>query len=316
MRNIDLNIPIKIYVLIDPRNNRVRYVGWTHSTLKERLHGHISDSKRGNNHKQNWIRELAKENLIPIIETIEETIYSKRVEREQYWIKYYGRENLVNGTDGGEGKIGAIASDKVKEYFSKLFSGEGNPFYGKHHTEETLDKLRNRKMSDETKEKLIISNTGRKKSKEELDFRSKLFSGDGNPFYGKHHDEEAKEKNRIAHLGRVSPNKGKRTGIPSPWRGKKPENSSSRFMGVTHKKPENIFTARVHHDGKRIYLIGSHREPDAAIAYDLGAIFYYGKDSNLNFPDSRQEYIDYLSGFEIIDIKDLRKLIKEYISSR
>ena len=35
---------VKIYVLKDPRNNSVRYVGATISTLKKRLTGHIWDA--------------------------------------------------------------------------------------------------------------------------------------------------------------------------------------------------------------------------------------------------------------------------------
>jgi very-short-patch-repair endonuclease len=34
------------------------------------------------------------------------------------------------------------------------------------------------------------------------------FSGKNNPFFGRHHTEEAKEKNRLAHLGKHGPHKG------------------------------------------------------------------------------------------------------------
>lgn len=88
-------------------------------------------------------------------------------DRERYWIETlntlepYG----YNITNGGR----------------KLF-GENNPFYGKHHTEET---------------KNIISekNTGRQATDEERKMRRKINTGINNPFYGKHHSEET--KNRI-----------------------------------------------------------------------------------------------------------------------
>lgn len=51
---------------------------------------------------------------------------------------------------------------------SKKFSGENNPFYGKHHSEETKKKISN-------------SMTGK-------------FSGENHPFYGKHHNEESLQK--------------------------------------------------------------------------------------------------------------------------
>ena len=51
---------------------------------------------------------------------------------------------------------------------SKIFSGEGNPFYGKHH-------------SDETKKKISDSLKGK-------------YQGEKHPFYGKHHSKESLQK--------------------------------------------------------------------------------------------------------------------------
>lgn len=87
-------------------------------------------------------------------------------ERERYWIhelntyEPYG----YNISNGGR----------------KLF-GEENPFFGKHHTEET---------------KQIISekNTGRKATDEEREMRRRINQGKNNPFYGKQHSDETKRK--------------------------------------------------------------------------------------------------------------------------
>ena len=50
---------VKIYVLKDPRNNSVRYVGATISTLKKRLTGHIWDARHlSGTRKINWINQL------------------------------------------------------------------------------------------------------------------------------------------------------------------------------------------------------------------------------------------------------------------
>jgi len=38
--------------------------------------------------------------------------------------------------------IGRKMSDEQKKYYSERYSGEGNPFYGKKHTEDTLERLR------------------------------------------------------------------------------------------------------------------------------------------------------------------------------
>ena len=166
-KNTSPDTPIKIYALIDPRNDEVRYIGWTHLSLTERFKNHLKSVRAGHKtHKCNWFRNLINEDLLPIIKTIEENIYRNRVEREQYWISYYGRENLTNGTDGGEGQVGVIVSEETRKLKSIIFSGENNPFYGKHHSEETLEKLRNKFISNDTREKIRKWHTGKKLSDE------------------------------------------------------------------------------------------------------------------------------------------------------
>lgn len=301
-----------IYSLIDPIDNSIRYIGWT-SNVENRYKQHLKEARRGSkNHRCNWIRSLFSKNVLPTISVIEEIPYSKRQEREVYWISYYGRENLVNSTDGGEGQKGAVVSDSVKRYFSELFSGEGNPFFGKTHTNETKLKLRNRIVSDDTKEKIRKWHEGKKLSEDHKNKISESLKSNP-PFLGKKHTEEAKEKNRIWHLGKPAWNKGKRTNIPSSNRGIK-TSGNSEYIGVSIKA--NGFSARVHVNGERLYLYGTKNEKFTAIAYDIGAIFYYGEDSSLNFPELREEYIQYLSQYEILDVKELRKIIKSFLEER
>lgn len=97
----------------------------------------------------------------------------------------WGKEALgYNLTDGGGGSVGHTLSEETrrkisekakgrefseerKQQYSEMFIGEKNPFYGKHHTDETKEKL-----SNATKEQ---------------------FSTMGNPFLGKHHTDETKK---------------------------------------------------------------------------------------------------------------------------
>ncbi len=111
-KNIDPNRKVYIYKLLDPlNNNKVRYVGWSFN-IKKRLASHIYEadhpeySLSPDSHKNRWIRKLLENGVIPMVEAIEETDYANHQEREKYWISFYGRENLVNGTDGGDGFSG------------------------------------------------------------------------------------------------------------------------------------------------------------------------------------------------------------------
>jgi hypothetical protein len=93
--------------LIDPLTNKVRYVGQTRKfDLSKRLCEHISRSKERNNlHISNWIRQLKKLNLKPLIwkvidlENQEEADYTERFLID--WFKEHGY-SLVNLTEGGD----------------------------------------------------------------------------------------------------------------------------------------------------------------------------------------------------------------------
>lgn len=71
-------------------------------------------------------------------------------------------------------------SRKISEAAKKRI-GKLNPMYGKHHTEETKQKLREinlgKKLIPEHIEKLKEANRGRKKTKAEIDFISNLNKG-------------------------------------------------------------------------------------------------------------------------------------------
>lgn len=186
---------IKIYGLIDPRDNRIRYVGKTKRDLDKRLNEHLMNVYLKNNtYKNKWIKKLLKLQLCPIIILLEECNENGWELREEYWIRYYKDKynDLTNATSGGEGlnnptievrkKIsiknkGRKCSLEEVENRRIVFSGEGNPFYGKKHSEETKKKLSNyflgKKHTLETKEKLRLLATGRKNKPEDI-FRNKL----------------------------------------------------------------------------------------------------------------------------------------------
>lgn len=72
-----------IYELVDPITNEPRYIGHTINTYN-RLHSHLTKSKKGKSYKDIWIRKLLKQGITPILNIIDE------VESDVYfWEKFY-----------------------------------------------------------------------------------------------------------------------------------------------------------------------------------------------------------------------------------
>ena len=117
---------------------------------------------------------------------IEDVAWELAVEYEIILIKFYGRSDknlgpLTNRTDGGEGKLNCIFS---KESLKKI-----------------SDKLKNRKLSEETKLKISQSTKGLPKPKNSLAGKKK-------------HSEETKQKLRIPKIKVECPHCKKIGGIP------------------------------------------------------------------------------------------------------
>lgn len=125
----------------------------------------------------------------------------------------YGNDCGYNCTDGGEGCSGRVCTEETRKKLSKSRKGKNNPMYGvslsgekngmygKHHSEETKQKLREmfsgengpmfgKHHTEETKKKISESHKGK-------------YSGENNPFYGKAHTDETKEKIRNAAKNRT-----------------------------------------------------------------------------------------------------------------
>lgn len=112
---------------------------------------------------------------------------------EQHCIKSFNTiapngYNLTTG--GGGGKL----SDETRKKISKATKGSKNPFYGKNHSEETLQKLKGREVSGETRQKMSSARKGKPLSKDTRLKLSEKFSGSKNPNYGKKHSDETLKK--------------------------------------------------------------------------------------------------------------------------
>jgi len=96
----------------------------------------------------------------------------------------------------GKNPFDFMTKEEIEQWKEKILKGEEHPMFGKHHTEETIEKIReNQNFTEESRKKISESKKGEKNPMFGL-------KGELNPNYGKHHSEETIEKIRKASLGR------------------------------------------------------------------------------------------------------------------
>ncbi len=125
-----------IYLLWDPRNGDIRYVGQTKRPAR-RLYCHQrAENKKG--HCVNWERSLAHEGLSCAWAIVEDGLADDEAnERERWWIAY-GRScgwPLTNLSDGGDGPWGYNPSPEHREKIGKANRG-------KRHSTEARERIR------------------------------------------------------------------------------------------------------------------------------------------------------------------------------
>ena len=120
--------------------------------------------------------------------------------------------------DAAEAKKGKKMSEESKKKNREAHKGkrigEDNPFYGKHHSEETRKKLSvswdsDKHFTEETRKKIREANKGKKFSEEHKKKIGAANKGEKNPMYGKHLSEEHKKKLSEAKKGCHWYNNGK-----------------------------------------------------------------------------------------------------------
>jgi hypothetical protein len=113
-----------IYALKHPETDTVRYIGKTGGILTLRVKGHLRGAKKGGrNHRYDWIRSLPSPPVIvPILVT--EDRYGAAAERFAIALYRAAGDDLVNGTDGGEGTSGRIATPAQRAAMSAMRKGK------------------------------------------------------------------------------------------------------------------------------------------------------------------------------------------------
>lgn len=190
-----------IYVITDNTNGK-QYVGQTIHSAELRFEQHCRPSETNCRLLNRAIMAHGKENFtVSVLEVVDSP--EKLDDREIHWISQLNTltPNGYNLNGGGNGK-GVVSEETRKRLSASMkgkFTGEKNPFYGKHHTEETKKKMR------ENRPDLSGANNpnyARKFSEEHRRRISESKSGENHPCYGKHLSEETRAKISAANKGR------------------------------------------------------------------------------------------------------------------
>lgn len=174
--------------MITNKINNKKYIGQS-IDIKRRKHYHFTT--HCNMVISHSIFKYGKENFdFEILKECDETQLDEL--EIKYITEYETHVSLRKGYNvdlGGKG-VGKM-SEETKQKLRELNLGEKNAFYGKKHTEESLQKQSiiklGKKMSEDTKLKL-----------------SKLNLGEKNSFYGKKHTEEVKNKIKEHHKNNLN----------------------------------------------------------------------------------------------------------------
>jgi len=121
------------------------------------MYHHYDAIKNGNNLKnsklENKLKKLITENLKPIYRKVLETaIEQEAFDKEIELIKFYGKENLCNIMDGGQG---GLPHFKNKEE-EKLWHSKGGIAANKKRTKKLVYKLNNDKKFKEKWKKIFL----------------------------------------------------------------------------------------------------------------------------------------------------------------
>ncbi|MBQ7704233.1 MAG: GIY-YIG nuclease family protein [Selenomonadaceae bacterium] len=142
-----------IYKYTNLINGKI-YIGQTTQKLSRRMSKHRNSKSTSG--IDGALKKYGEENFK--IEVVEKCPVEQLGEREIYWIAFYDCKSPkgYNLTDGGDGLLnpsqetlerlskaskGRALSESARENLSVINSGEGNPFYGKKHTAESLAKI-------------------------------------------------------------------------------------------------------------------------------------------------------------------------------
>lgn len=153
-----------IYKATNTVNGKI-YIGQTVQRLYERIGDHRRKAivHESRSHFHAGIRKYGFEAFTwEVVEFVARDLLN---ERERYWIAFYDSANPAKGYNNTKG---------------------GDTY----------------EFTEETRRRIGAAGRGKKRSVEYRENLRRISRGEGNPFHGRRHTEEAKAKNRAAHVGR------------------------------------------------------------------------------------------------------------------
>lgn len=128
-----------IYKITNIKNNKI-YIGMT-TNFNNRIKCHLK-SLKNKNHKNKYLQEDFNNfnendfNFEIIIDIVGERKDASNLE-EKITLEYIDNKYELYNIN-----IGNRLGEEVKKHFSDIYKGKGNPFYGKKHSEETINSIK------------------------------------------------------------------------------------------------------------------------------------------------------------------------------
>lgn len=170
-----------IYKITSPSGRT--YVGKA-KDLRKRINCHKCASKRGLNILlHNSIRKYGWEaHVLEVLEEVDNSSLNDREvalikEHNTYWIDNPMGMNMTVGGDGNKGSW--MHKTELREWFSKKFTGENNPFYGKTHSEEYKRKKSKEVSEYNKKHNVRVPEWGAKKGQEKVKRKIICYNSEG-----------------------------------------------------------------------------------------------------------------------------------------
>ncbi len=250
-----------IYGLVDPRSNKVRYVGVAASPY-HRLYGHLHEHINNpelDTYKVRWIKKLIGLGTPPRMVILETLPREGWEVREKWWIAHYRHIHgnaLTNSTEGGEG------------------------WNGMHHSEDTKKKCsewqRGRKLTEEHRRNISLGLIGRPVSEQTREKRRVAMTGKKMP---PGHGERVRKKALARYASMTVERKKELSDAVSSRMLKKDKRvgGSSKYLGVCWNSRNKSWQAGIRKPKSGNFSLGQYdTEAGAASAYNRAARELYG----------------------------------------